>query len=225
VSARRRSPLAFGAMVLAAPRLASAQVGRVARVGYLSATSFTTDGHRLASFERALRDLGYVEGKNIRLERRHASGQAQKLAELAQELVESQPHVIVTYGGIEAIRKASATIPIVMTVHADPLRGGVVASLARPGGQVTRLSDLHAEIAPKRLELLKEASPSLTRVGVLFNPAAPVMGSAQVQDVVASDVMTISARSATCVADARGRPPSVLKRAFAAAAGSNPYTV
>ena len=155
------------------------------RIGYLSHTSPDTDGGWLAAFVQGLRDLGYEEGRNIRIERRHASGQSQKLSQLAKELVSLQPRVIVTYGGIEAIKTHSATVPIVMTVHADPVRAGIIASLAKPGGQVTGLSDQHADLAAKRLELLKEANPPLARAAVLFNPAGQVIaGSGQLKDLM-----------------------------------------
>ena len=185
MSARRRVLFLLGGSVLGAARAAfSQQTGKVARIGYLSHTSPATDKAWMAAFEQGLKDLGYIEGKNILIERRHTAGQPQKLAELAAELVRMQLDVIVTFGGVQAIRKLSATIPIVMTVHADPVRDGIIASLARPGGQVTGLSDQHGDLAPKRLELLKEVSPSMARVGVLFNPAAPVAGSGQLKDLV-----------------------------------------
>ena len=187
MSDRRAFLFAFGAAIFAAaPAGLAQQAGKIARIGYLSATSPATDGNWLAAFEQGLRELGYVEGKNVRIERRHTSGNEQKLDELARELVKLQPDIIVTYGGIDAIRKYSATVPIVMTVHADPVRAGIIASLARPGGQVTGLSDLHGDLAPKRLELLKETDPSLARVAVLFNPGAPVSGSGQLKDLVAA---------------------------------------
>ena len=176
----------FIALTLAGalPRAIHAQQSqKIARIGYLSATSPATDGSWMGAFEQGLKDLGYVEGKNIVIERRHASGQPQKIDQLAAELIGLKPEVIVTYGGIEAIKKLSTTVPIVMTVHADPVRTGIITSLARPGGQVTGLSDLHGDLAPKRLELLKEASPSIARVAVLFNPAAPVSGSGQLKDL------------------------------------------
>jgi ABC-type uncharacterized transport system substrate-binding protein len=174
----------LGLSVLAAPLDVEAQrPGKIARIGYLSASAPATDGSWVVAFEQGLRELGYVEGNNVVIERRHAAGQSQKLAELAAELVRLKLDVIVTFGGIEAIKKASSVVPVVMTVHADPVRAGVVASLAHPGGQVTGLSDLHAVLAPKRLELLKEVSPSISRVAVLFNPAGTVQGPGQLKDL------------------------------------------
>lgn len=178
---------ASGAFVPLALR-AQRPARKVALIGYLSHTSPATDASWLRAFEQGLKDLGYVEGRNIVIERRHTAGQTEMLSALAAELVRLQPDVLVTFGGVQAIRKLSATIPIVMTVHADPVREGVIASLARPGGQVTGLSDQHGDIAPKRLELLKEISPSIVRVGVLFNPTAPVAGLAQVQDLAGAAV-------------------------------------
>ena len=185
MNGRRRLLMGLGAAPLIGPLVTHAQqAAKVHRIGYLSHTSQANDASWLRAFEQGLRDLGYLEGKNIVIERRHTAGESQKLAEVAAELVRLHPDVIVTFGGVQAIKKLSATIPIVMTVHADPVREGVIASLARPGGQVTGLSDQHGDLAPKRLELLKEVAPSITRVGVLFNPSAPVAGLGQLKDLL-----------------------------------------
>ena len=188
MTTRRVVVLALAGGMLYRPMLLLAQqpAGKVARIGYLSHTSQANDASRMKAFEQGLKDLGYVEGKNMVLERRHASSPEQRLAELAAELVRLKPDVIVTYGGIEVIRKLSSTIPIVMTVHADPVRAGIIASLARPGGQVTGLSDQHGDLAPKRLELLKEVSPSMARVAVLLNPTSTISGPGQLEDLVAA---------------------------------------
>ena len=183
----RRSLLIAGLSAFAAPLSGVAQQAeRVWRIGYLSVSRPDTDGRWLAAFERGLRDLGYVEGRNVVLERRHSGGHREKLDELAAELVRLKLDVIVTYGGIAAVKKASDTVPIVMTVHADPVRAGVVSSLARPGGQVTGLSDFHGGLAPKRLERLKEVVPTLSRVAVLWNPVGTVPGPGQLQDIEAA---------------------------------------
>jgi putative ABC transport system substrate-binding protein len=184
---RRRLLSGFGAGILLAPFGAIAQQPKkIPRIGYLSTAAPATDAIWLAAFEQGLRDLGYIEGTNLLIERRHASGQAQRLTELAAELARLKVDVIVTYGGIDAAKKASSTIPIVMTVHADPVRAGIVASLARPGGQVTGLSDLHAGLAPKRVEFLKEVVPGMNRVAVLHNPAATIPGPGQLPDLHAA---------------------------------------
>ncbi|MGH6894909.1 MAG: ABC transporter substrate-binding protein, partial [Dongiaceae bacterium] len=163
------------------------QAGKVWRIGYLSVSAPESDGSWLAAFERGLRDFGYVEGRNVVIERRHAGGSLERLAELAGELVRLKMDVVVTFGGVDEVKKASSTIPIVMTVHADPVGAGIVANLARPGGQVTGLSDLHGSLAPKRLELLKEVVPSVSRVAVLFSPAATTTAAGlQVKDLQAA---------------------------------------
>ncbi len=116
--------------------------------------------------------MGYLEGKNIVIEQRY--GKHHQQPALVAELVRLKVDIIVTGpGGVRAAKKASSTIPIIMTYSADPVRAGLVASLAHPGGSVTGLSDYHGDLGAKRLELLKEVVPLASRVAVLFNPAAP----------------------------------------------------
>jgi putative ABC transport system substrate-binding protein len=143
---------------------------KLPRIGYLSSSSPSSAAASIDAFRQGLRDLGYVEGKNILIEYRHADGKLDRLPALAGELVGLKVDLIVASGGatlVEAARKATATIPIVMTSSADPVGSGLVASLARPGGNVTGLSSLNTELGDKRLELLKEVVPSLARVGIL----------------------------------------------------------
>jgi putative ABC transport system substrate-binding protein len=169
---RRRFVLVTAAGLLA-PRTALSQPAKkVWRVGYLSMASPEADRHWVAALRQGLRDLGYVEGQNLILEQRHAANDVAKVPELAADLMRRDVAVMLVYGSpaLSALKKATANLPIVMTVHADPVGSGVVASLARPGGNITGLSDGHADLAPKRLELLKEFVPSVSRVGVLFNP-------------------------------------------------------
>ena len=152
------------------------QAATVARIGYLSATSVELDKSRVVAFRNGLRELGYVEGENIVVHQRHAAGRNEALPHLAAELVRLSVDVFVLYAGVagvQAVKKATTTIPIVLAVSADPVGQGLVASLARPGGQVTGLADAHADVIPKRLELLRTVAPSTTRVGVLWNPAYP----------------------------------------------------
>jgi putative ABC transport system substrate-binding protein len=130
------------------------------------------------AFRQGLRDLGYVEGKNISLEYRFAAGQPERLSALVAELVRDQVDIIVTTGGAaaQAARDATQIIPIVMATSGDPIRSGLVASLAQPGGNLTGLSLMVTEVGGKRLELLKEALPHVSRVAVLWNagnPASP----------------------------------------------------
>jgi putative tryptophan/tyrosine transport system substrate-binding protein len=123
----------------------------------------------------ALAGLGYIEGRNIVFEHRYAEGRPERLADLARDLVRAQPDVIVAAGGDVApfAKQATTTIPIVMITSADPVQGGLVTSLARPGGNVTGLTFVSSELAGKRLQFLKEAAPGLTRVAVLWNPDHP----------------------------------------------------
>jgi ABC-type uncharacterized transport system substrate-binding protein len=170
--------LALVLPLLAGPFVAEAQpAGKVQRIGYLSLQRAEGDKSWVAAFRQGLRELGYVEGQNVVIEQRHAAGRSDRLPELASELVRLKVDVLVVYGLgalIEAGWKAPGTLPIVFTVDADPVGRGLVASLARPGGNVTGLSDSHADLVPKRLELLKEVVPSVVRVGVLLNPASPI---------------------------------------------------
>src|SRR5712691_12483036 len=156
--------------LLAVPLAAAAQsAGKVWRIGYLVAGS----GRIHEAFRQGLRDLGYVEGQNITIEYRHADNQLDRLANLAAELVRLPVDVLVTPGenAARVAQQATRTIPIVLAVGSDPVGVGLVASLARPGGNLTGLSLMSTELEGKRLELLKEAVPTASRVGVLLNPA------------------------------------------------------
>ena len=159
--------------LLAAPLAAEAQSpGRIYRIGMLGTAPSEALGARGLSetFTQGLRELGYIEGRNLVVERR--SGPAERLLELATELVRLKVDVIVTTGTFtpHAAKSATTTIPVVITNHGDPVGSGLVASLARPGGNITGLSLLGSEVVPKQLELLKTAVPRITRVGVLWNP-------------------------------------------------------
>ncbi len=145
------------------------QPKKVPRIGYLSATSPSVNPTRLEAFRQGLRELGYVEGKNIIIEWRYAEGKLDRLPLLAAELVRLKVDVIVTGGPTvtPAVKEATTTIPIVMGYDNDPVGSGFVASLARPGGNITGLSALSPELSGKRLELLKEIIPRLSRVAVL----------------------------------------------------------
>ena len=155
--------------LLAAPLAAGAQEGKVWRIGYLIA-SFFGAGHPIAAFRQQLRELGYVEGQNVTLEIRSAEGRLEGLPGLAAELVRLKVDVIVAggRGTVEAAQMATAAIPIVMVIAADPVGSGFVASLARPGGNITGLTVQYRDVAGKRLQLLKEAVPTLARVAVVW---------------------------------------------------------
>ena len=157
---------------------AYAQTGRIYRVGVLETVSADRNRDNLDALLRGLRERGYVEGQNLRVEYRSADGRADRFLDLATELVHLPVDLIVTRGtpAAKAAKAATEMIPIVMAAIAEPLAVGVVASLAHPGGNVTGLSSFATELAGKRVELLKEARPSIVRVGFLQdmgNPASP----------------------------------------------------
>ncbi|MGH7335913.1 MAG: ABC transporter substrate-binding protein [Candidatus Rokuibacteriota bacterium] len=161
---------ALALALLAAPLSAEAQpTGKVARPGVLLLSSADPN---LDAFRRGLRELGHIEGRNLVIEYRAAEGNAGRLADLAVELVQLKPDVLFALGGNVApfAKHATRTVPIVMVTSADPVRGGLVASLARPGGNVTGVTFLSADLAAKRLQFLKEVAPTISRVGLLWNP-------------------------------------------------------
>jgi len=157
---------------LAAP-LATAQQAKIARLGVLLFGTPDTDA--FPAIRRGLGALGYVEGRNILFEHRYAEGRPERLPDLASDLVRSKPDLIIAAGGDVApfAKRATGTIPIVMITSADPVQGGLVASLARPGGNVTGVTFVSSDLAGKRLQFLKEAAPGVTRVAVLWNPDHP----------------------------------------------------
>ena len=155
------------------------QPTKVYRIGYLTNASLSSVAARTEAFHQGLRELGYVEGKNIVIEWRSTEGKADRQPGLAAELVRLKVDVIVTGGpaATRAAKEATVAIPIVMAFDIDPVGSGFVATLARPGGNITGLSTLSPEISGKRLELLKEIVPKLSRVAVLGNSTVP--GNAQ----------------------------------------------
>ena len=173
---RRRFLLTSLAGAVAVPLVAEAQqAGKIWRIGYLSVVSVETDRSWVIAFRDGLRELGYREGENVIVEQRHAAQQLDKLPGLAADLVRLQVDVVVANGtpAILAAKNAKSGLPIVITVNADPVGAGLVISLARPGGNITGNTDGHADLGPKRMELLKAAVPSVSRVAVLWNPATP----------------------------------------------------
>jgi ABC-type uncharacterized transport system substrate-binding protein len=148
------------------------QPKKVSRIGYLGSVSSSP---RVATFRQGLRELGYVEGKNIIIEWQHHEGKVDRLPTLAAELVRLKVDIIITAGApaARAAKEATSTIPIVMTQIGDPVGSGFVASLARPGGNITGLSILAPELSGKRLELLKEIVPNLSRVAVFGTSTSP----------------------------------------------------
>jgi putative ABC transport system substrate-binding protein len=170
---RRRLVIALGAGALTAPLAAFAQKkGKVWRIGFLEPSTAAGTARWAEALRAGLRDLGYVEGKNLVIEFRTADGKSERLPGLAAELVQLKVDVIVTHSTLasRAAKAATATIPIVMAIVADPVRTGLVASLARPGGNITGMTPFIAEVVVKRLELLKDAFPHIRQVALLFNP-------------------------------------------------------
>jgi putative tryptophan/tyrosine transport system substrate-binding protein len=169
---------ALTALLLALCSSASAQQPKkVIRIGYLSSQDPAYESARAEGIRLALRDLGYREGQNITIDYRYSEGKTDRAPELAAELARLNVEIILVAGGIHWIRAAkdaAKTIPVVMVgVGNDPVEAGLIESLARPGGNVTGLTNLTGKLAGKRLELLKEAVPKLTRVAVLYQPATP----------------------------------------------------
>jgi putative ABC transport system substrate-binding protein len=163
----------FGLAVLAAPSLVVAQSGqKLWRVAYLSALSPEASNAWFPAFRDAMRNLGYLEGRNLVLDQRLSHGDFRALPALAAELAALKPDVFLVYGveAAQAADKAGGAIPVVFANIQDPIASGAVASLARPGGNITGLSDSHAASVTKRLELLKEALPGATRVAILWRP-------------------------------------------------------
>lgn len=173
---RRTFIRAVAGGIFAAPLSSVAQSSaKTVRIGRLSPLSAEADVPLLAAFRRGMRDLGWIEGDQFLIETRYADGNPNRLPEFAAELVRSRVDVFLAGSnpGALAAKNATGTIPVVMVTTADPVSGGLVASLARPGGNLTGVTALGQGLSAKRLELLKEAVPGLTRVAVLTNPASP----------------------------------------------------
>jgi putative ABC transport system substrate-binding protein len=148
---------------------------KIYRIGYLAPGSASALGARMDAFRQGLRELGYVEGKNIFIERRHADGKLDRLPAIAAQLVRLKVEVIVTGGSAStrAAQETTSAIPIVMTQDPDPIGSGFITSLARPGGNITGLSNLVSDLSGKRLELLKETIPKLSRVALFGTSTTP----------------------------------------------------
>jgi putative ABC transport system substrate-binding protein len=162
------------------------QPAKVPRIGYLSSVDAVRESIRTEAVRLALRELGHIEGQNIATDYRYAEGKTDRYSELAAELVRLKVDIIVTAGGARLIRSAknaTKTIPIVMLGGADPVEEGLVESLARPGGNVTGITNLVRELGGKRLGLLKEAVPKALRFAVLYEPANP-SGVLEVKEVL-----------------------------------------
>ena len=170
---RRAFITMVGGSILGGPGAAEAQpLPKVAKIGLLTPSSPDGSGHLVEAFRQGFRQLGYIEGQTFVLQARYGDGKSERLADLARELVRWKADVIVTSTDVAtaAVRRQTRTMPIVMALSTDPVGTGFVASLARPGGNVTGLSNITVELGGKRLELLKEAVPGLARVAFLWNP-------------------------------------------------------
>jgi putative ABC transport system substrate-binding protein len=212
VNLRRKLLVAIGAM----PLLSFAQQARVWRIGILVPLSrpASLDSHFIGAFPRALRELGYAEGKNLVIEWRFADGKYERLPALAAELVELKVDVILAAGsaGVQAAKQATVSIPIVMASVIDPLHSGFVASLAHPGGNITGLSNMTTDISPKHVEMLKKTVPNLPRVAVLMNPANPA------HPAILRSVQAAAQRDGIIVLSAEARTREEVESAFAAMA-------
>jgi putative ABC transport system substrate-binding protein len=199
MSTRRKLLIACGAGALVASFRSLAQPAKIPLVAYLSPVvpQNNTD-LRLEAFRQGMRELGYAEGRNLRLEVRWGEGKLERLPAIAAELVRLKPDVLVaaTSPSVLAAREATRTIPIVMPVSSDPVGDGIVTSLARPGGNITGLSTMAPELGAKRLQLLKEVLPRRSRaVGVMWNPAYKGMGARFNEAKVAAPTVGMDVRS------------------------------
>lgn len=202
---RRREFFALmGAAAIARPVASHAQPARLPTIGFLGAGSRAAWAPSVARFERRLRELGLVDGRTVNVVYRWADGKGERFAAFAAEFVQLKVDVIVTAGSaVAAVKQATSTIPIVFAVTVDPVGSGFVASLARPGGNITGLSSQSLDLAGKRLQLLRQVIPTLSRLAVLANTGYPtaVRESANVQAAARQLGLTADALEVRSAAD------------------------
>jgi putative ABC transport system substrate-binding protein len=207
----RRALLLMLAIIAAPVGGEAQQAGKVARIGVLC--PIACDGPSVDAFRLALRDLGYVEGRTLVFEYRAAEGQVDRLPALAGELVRTNVDVIFTTWGTApalAAKRATSMVPVVMAAAGDPVKAGIVPNLTRPGGNVTGLSSLALELEGKRLELLKEIAPKVSRVGVFWDAGNPYSALAFKQEEMAARTLAVQLQPV------RLRGAADLENAFAA---------
>ena len=205
--------------LLLAPLASDAQqTGTVYRIGFLGNSTAALEANLVGPFREGLRDLGYDEGRNVLIEYRWAEGKYERFPALIAELIALKVDVIVTAGtpATLAVKKATTSVPLVMVAVGDPVGTGIVASLNRPGGNITGLTSISPELEGKRLELLREVVPKLSRVAVLWNPVSPFQVIAEKEVRAAAQVLRMNVLSLGV------RTPEELKDALAAIARERP---
>ena len=215
MNTRRRFLIALGMSAVATPFVSSAQQqSKVRRIGFLAVRSRSTSSNPdvlYDAFVEGMRELGYVEGKNLIIEWRFADGKFERLPGLAAEVVQMKVELIVTHStpAMQALQRASGIIPIVTATVSDPVGNGFAASLARPGGNITGLSIIAIELNPKRLELLKIMIPTLSRVAILVNPGNPS------HPAVLKSVQAAAQQVGIKILPVNARTPEEIERGFA----------
>jgi putative ABC transport system substrate-binding protein len=203
--------------LLTAPLAAEAQQAKkIPRIGFLSTFSPSDNPLWHEGFRQGLRELGYIQGENISIEYRWAEGKEERLPALAADLVRLNVDLILveTTPASLAAKQATTTIPIVMTIVADPLANGLVRSLARPGGNITGMSLQQTDLTAKRVQLLKEVVPTISRLGILWNPASPITRRQFAEAEAAARVLGLQLISLEV------RTPDDFERVFRAATGA-----
>lgn len=215
---RRKLLVALGAGLLTAPlRSFAQQQGKVWRVGFLGESEQSFYVQRIDAFKAGMRELGYVEGKNLAIETRFADSKYERLPGLVVEMIELKVDAIVAVAtpSTSAAQKATTTMPIVMVNAADPVGSGFVASLAHPGGNITGLTNVLVDLSPKHLEMLLSMVPKLVRVAVLVNPANPA------QATMLKNVLAAAQRTTVKILPVEARTPQDIENAFSTMAREN----